>query len=357
MRRLPIFFVIDVSESMIGEPILDVAAGMRTMIQTLRQNPYALETAYISVIVFAGKAKTLVPLTDVVSFYQPQMPIGGGTSLGAGLQHLISEIDTKLIKNDGTTKGDWKPVIFLFTDGVSTDNTDQAVYEWEAKYRDRVNLVAISIGNHADLNLLRRLTDQVLLFNDTKPEAYKDFFKWITASIATQSQKIETSADDNFQLEKLNDAIARKFDLSKPMPLKVDDNCVVLQACCQQNGAPYLIKFRRNTTIYDWDAFVNEGHTQTKMRKYTLSGAFAIASPEEYQELTLESGSTNLINTSELEGSPSCPCCGNAFALSWCSCGGILCTQGVGANFCPHCRRELIFELAEGDDDIRRGLG
>ena len=59
MRRLPIYFLIDVSESMVGEPITQVEKGMRNIIQELRTDPYALETVFVSVIVFAGKAKIL----------------------------------------------------------------------------------------------------------------------------------------------------------------------------------------------------------------------------------------------------------------------------------------------------------
>ena len=42
MRRLPIYFLIDVSESMVGEPITQVENGMRNIIQELRTDPYAL---------------------------------------------------------------------------------------------------------------------------------------------------------------------------------------------------------------------------------------------------------------------------------------------------------------------------
>lgn len=359
MRRLPIFFVIDVSESMVGEPITDVSSGIRTMIQSLRQDPYALETAYISIIVFAGKAKTLVPLTDIVSFYPPQMPIGGGTSLGAGLSHLISEMNSKLVKNDGTTKGDWKPIIFLFTDGVPTDNAEQSIREWETKYRNRANLIAISIGNNADLNLLRRLTDQVLLFNDTKPEAYKDFFKWVTASISTQSQKIENSSDDNFQLGKLDDTVALKLDLSKPAPAKADENCVVLNGRCQKTNAPYLIKFKRNAAVDEWaDVIYEAGYNNPSSdRTFILAGAFAITAPDEYRELSSETATEQTVKSGELAGNPSCPCCGNPFGFSWCSCGGIHCITGTGLNRCPWCGAEGEYGYSEGDDDITRGLG
>ena len=47
---------------------------------------------------FAGVAKTIVPLTEVVSFYPPQLPLGGGTSLGSALRELSHQIDTQVRK-------------------------------------------------------------------------------------------------------------------------------------------------------------------------------------------------------------------------------------------------------------------
>ena len=46
MRRLPVYFLVDVSESMVGAPIQQVQDGMRMIVQELRTDPYALETAY-----------------------------------------------------------------------------------------------------------------------------------------------------------------------------------------------------------------------------------------------------------------------------------------------------------------------
>ena len=59
MRRLPIYFLIDVSESMVGDPIEQVQDGMATIIKELRTDPYALETVWVSVIAFAGQPKTI----------------------------------------------------------------------------------------------------------------------------------------------------------------------------------------------------------------------------------------------------------------------------------------------------------
>lgn len=139
MRRLPVYFLVDVSESMVGEPIQQVENGMRQIVQELRTDPYALETAFISVIAFAGKAKSLSPLTELYKFYPPTFPIGGGTSLGAALDFLMDDIDRNVVKTTEERKGDWKPIIFLFTDGTPTDNPSAALQD------GTINIVARQI--------------------------------------------------------------------------------------------------------------------------------------------------------------------------------------------------------------------
>ena len=106
MRRLPIFLVIDVSESMAGTPIENVQRGIRDLQDALMSDPYAMETAYLSVITFAGKAKVVTPLTYLPSFSTPDLPIGSGTSLSEALNALMTEIDRNVKKNTPDSKGD-----------------------------------------------------------------------------------------------------------------------------------------------------------------------------------------------------------------------------------------------------------
>lgn len=49
-------------------------------------------------IAFAGKAKSVTPLTELYKFYPPTFPIGGGTSLGAALNFLMDDMDKSLVK-------------------------------------------------------------------------------------------------------------------------------------------------------------------------------------------------------------------------------------------------------------------
>ena len=59
MRRLPVYLLLDTSGSMMGEPIEAVKNGVDTLVSSLRQDPYALETAHLSIISFDTHAKQI----------------------------------------------------------------------------------------------------------------------------------------------------------------------------------------------------------------------------------------------------------------------------------------------------------
>lgn len=61
-RRLPVYLLLDTSGSMRGEPIAAVNQGLQILVSLLRQNPTALETAYLSIITFDDAAKQILPL-------------------------------------------------------------------------------------------------------------------------------------------------------------------------------------------------------------------------------------------------------------------------------------------------------
>ena len=86
MRRLPVYLLLDTSGSMSGEPIEAVKNGVQIMISSLRQNPQAIETAFLSVITFDSTAQQIIPLTDLASFQMVDIKATGVTALGEALK-------------------------------------------------------------------------------------------------------------------------------------------------------------------------------------------------------------------------------------------------------------------------------
>ncbi len=195
-RRLPVYLVLDTSGSMHGEPIAAVETGVQTLVSALRQDPYALETAYLSVITFDSNAKQIVPLTELTAFQMPSIQANGTTALGDALKLLANKIDTEVAKATAETKttaeikGDWKPLVFIMTDGVPTDNWQNGLNEFRQRKVGMV--VACAAGQGADTTVLKSITECVVQLDTADSSTIKAFFKWVSASVSTGSQKVDS---------------------------------------------------------------------------------------------------------------------------------------------------------------------
>lgn len=359
MRRLPVFLLIDVSESMVGDSLYQLERGLTEIARTLRTNPYALETACLSVIVFAGKPRTLVPLTEIAMFQPPELPIGGGTALGAALDHLMNEIDRSVVRTSPDRKGDWKPLVFLLTDGHPTDDAEAAIARWSRNYATRVNLVAVSIGGGADHGLLGRLTDQVIVFNDAAPNAFERFVQWVSMSVQAQSRSVDASGDAGpISLAKAEgDLIAPLRDPhSGTHAGGVDDRYAVVLAKCAQSQHPYLIKYERMAADLETEDARLAGMFQ--QNQYELRTTVPVKNS--YFELSDGSTVGPQIASASLIGAPACPHCSARFGMAICGCGGVHCVSGEGEAVCPWCDRAAYYSAIDSDGpgpSINRGRG
>jgi uncharacterized protein YegL len=199
MRRLPVYLLIDVSGSMTGEPIESVKNGLQMLLSALRKEPQALETAYLSLITFSDKAKQVVPLTELASFQIPSISAGGGTALGSALSEVAKVANKEVNKGSASEKGDWKPLVFLMTDGVPTDSVDKGLQEFKENKWGIV--VACAAGHGADTSLLQRITENVVILDTCDSSSIKAFFMWVSSSVSVSSKKIESGG----QMDNLNE--------------------------------------------------------------------------------------------------------------------------------------------------------
>ena len=174
MRRLPVYLVLDTSGSMYGEPIEAVKNGVQTLISTLRSDPYALETAFISIITFNTNAQQVTSLTELASFQQPTIDAGGCTALGGALELLAQKIDAEVTKTTAEQKGDWKPLVFLMTDGEPTDDITHGLAEFRKRKTGMV--VACAAGTGANTNTLKKITENVVSLETADSGTNKTFF-------------------------------------------------------------------------------------------------------------------------------------------------------------------------------------
>lgn len=194
MRRLPVYLLLDTSGSMFGEPIEAVKTGVQLLISTLRSDPYALETAYISIITFDSSAQQVVPLTEISAFQQPNVNASGCTALGEALSLLSKRVDAEIVKTTADVKGDWKPIVFIMTDGEPTDDLDKGIRDFKQKKFGVV--VACAAGRGAKVETLKKITENVVQLDTADSGTISAFFKWVSASVSTGSQKVEDAHGD-----------------------------------------------------------------------------------------------------------------------------------------------------------------
>ncbi len=202
MRRLPVYLLLDVSGSMTGEPIEAVKNGVQMMHSALRKDPYALESAFISVITFDSKVSQVVPLTEVAQFQPPVFNASGTTALGAALQEVVHCANREVAKSTPEQKGDWKPLVFIMTDGAPTDNVEPGITAFHAYKWGTV--VACAAGQHADEAILQRIAgENVVKLDIADSTSISAFFKWVSSSISASSKKIEEGGSEAGSLSEL----------------------------------------------------------------------------------------------------------------------------------------------------------
>ncbi|MFA5431849.1 MAG: VWA domain-containing protein [Candidatus Paceibacterota bacterium] len=182
MRRLPVYLLIDTSGSMRGEAIASVNVGLNALISCLRKDPYATESACISIITFDKDVNNILPLTEIPDIQLPEIttPESGPTHLGKALELLCQKISEEVILSTKERKGDWMPILFIMTDGKPSDIALYRKMVVEVKRRKFASIIACAAGNDAKAEYLKELTDNVISLDTTDSATFSQYFKWVS---------------------------------------------------------------------------------------------------------------------------------------------------------------------------------
>jgi uncharacterized protein YegL len=206
-RRLPVYLLLDCSGSMQGTKIVQVNNGVQLVYQELMADPRSANTVHISIIPFAETAYQM-DLVPIGSFSPPQLSANGRTSLGAALGLLNQSLDQDLVPNAPGQKGDYKPLVFLLTDGQPTDSWQTEAQHLATRTVNRAqNIVALAIGSDADIGVLQQITPNVLRMDNVTGDALRAFFQWMSASIKTASQAAAQGGGSGIQAPPLPNGI------------------------------------------------------------------------------------------------------------------------------------------------------
>ena len=119
----------------------------------------------------------------------PALTASGTVSWRSAFPH--GQLHCQSTKTTADTKGDWRPLVFLMTDGSPNDDWRKGLNDFKAARTGVV--VACAAGHDADTSVLKEITEIVVQLDTADSSTIKAFFKWVSASISVGSQKVESS--------------------------------------------------------------------------------------------------------------------------------------------------------------------
>lgn len=173
-----------------GEPIAALNNGFNGLISMLRSDPQAMDSLHISVVTFDREVNNLIPLVDLASFHPVEIkcPDSGPTHTGQALEMIYDLVNKDLIKGSSERKGDWKPLLFVFTDGKPSDLQKYREMMPKIKSLDFGVIVGCAAGPKAEVSFLQELTSNVVKLDTTDASTLTTFFQWVSSSIEMGSK-------------------------------------------------------------------------------------------------------------------------------------------------------------------------
>lgn len=186
MRRLPVYLLIDTSGSMKGAPIEAVNKGLIVLVKALQEDPDMVEKAYLSIFSFDKDVKEVLPLTGVDGLDElPALvtPEFSPTHMGRALEVLIEKVDSEVVKNTEGHAGDYKPLLFVITDGKPSDLEQYKKMTQKIRECKFAIIVACAAGPKAKTEPLKLLTEKVCVLSNMDEKSFADFFICVSQSI------------------------------------------------------------------------------------------------------------------------------------------------------------------------------
>lgn len=183
--RCPCVLLLDVSQSMRGQALDELNAGLATFKDELAADALAMKRVEVAIVTF-GPTLVETPFTGASTFYPPTLEAQGDTPMGSAIMQALDLVRDR--KNEYRSNGIsyYRPWVFLITDGGPTDAWQAAaaaVREGEAA--KQFAFFAIGVKG-ANMDVLQQISVRMPLPLDGLK--FRELFSWLSSSLRSVSR-------------------------------------------------------------------------------------------------------------------------------------------------------------------------
>jgi uncharacterized protein YegL len=158
MRRLPIYFFVDIFPSLPIQETKKIENFIIDFIQSCRQNPHALETVYLSINNLCENNISLNKLIGLLDFKSFNLKSQNIRNLNHTFKLLNEEVKHNLANKTTNQKSDYEPIIILFINNNIRYDEICSV--------GKIKRIFILLNESSiDFNVLKKISDNLLDLN------------------------------------------------------------------------------------------------------------------------------------------------------------------------------------------------
>lgn len=183
--RCPCILLLDTSQSMSGQPIQQLNAGLAHFHDELIADSLAAKRVEVSIITF-GPVQVQSDFQTADAFKAPTLSASSNTPMGEAIEKAILQLQQRkeAYKRNGVAY--YRPWIFLITDGGPTDAWQRAAQMVKAGEQAKAfSFYAVGVEG-ANFDILKQIAVRdPLRLNGLR---FRDLFAWLSASLSAVSQ-------------------------------------------------------------------------------------------------------------------------------------------------------------------------
>jgi uncharacterized protein YegL len=182
--RTPVCLCLDVSASMMGEPISELARGAAQFIEEIQSDPVAAASVELCVVTFGNSIDVRLDFTNITA-NTPKIPLvaGGPTPMGAAVAKALELLARRKTEYKNTGVDYHQPWIVLMSDGAPTDDIEDAAAATTKLANDRkLSVFAVGIGADADPRTLAKFSPRRAPIK-LDGVRFREFFQWLSKSV------------------------------------------------------------------------------------------------------------------------------------------------------------------------------